>query len=603
MKKLLLFFCSLVITTAMQAQIIHVPGDYPTIQSGINAATPGDTVLVAEGTYYGQINFKGKKPLMVASQFLMDGDTGHVSKTIIDGSQLTNMDSASVVYFISGEDSTSILCGFTVQNGRGTSWFWDGYESIGGGGIYISRSTAFIRNNIIKNNVLNDTLSPEQSGSCGGGIHASYGFPGTVVIEGNNIYSNTVFSNHLWTEGGGVYLFATNSTVRNNLISKNISININDSIEWAHGTAGGIICEGDTIPVIATVINNRIEENETYGQMTGYGGGMGLWVLDGSSVIRNNVIRNNSHNWFGGGIDILSLDSNVTIENNYFTGNSAMYGGAIDAYDWGSYVLYQNNVFINNIASEQGGAFWLNRMDGGTAAHFAVLINNSFYNNQAGLAGSSIYSYDYNPLIINSILWGNSDLDGNVIAIDSGTVEIAYSDFDTNNIAGTRIIGAGMIKSDPLFSDTTLLTTEHWSPCVDMGIAQYTCAHGTLFLSPPEDILGNLRPAGAGYDMGAYDLKAWGPGIGQITNYELRITNWPNPFAESTTLRYRLKESLLVNIQVFDSFGQLVAEPVNTNQAKGEQTLQWNSGNLSVGMYYYRIQAGKQVGSGKMVKK
>jgi hypothetical protein len=604
MKKIALLCCGLLTAAAMQAQIIYVHHDslHSTIQSGINAANPGDTVLVSEGTYFEQINFLGKKPLMVASRFLMDGDTSHIGKTIIDGSLLANMDSASVVYFISGEDSTSVLCGFTVQNGRGTSWFWEGYESIGGGGIYISRSTAFIRNNIIKNNMLNDTLSPEQSGSCGGGIHVSYGFPATVVIEGNNIFSNTVFSNHLWTEGGGVYIFATNSAVRNNLISKNISKNIQDSIDYAHGTAGGIICEGDTIPVIANVINNRIEENETYGQMTGYGGGMGLWVLAGGSVISNNVFKNNSHNWYGGGIDILSLDSNVIIENNYFIGNSARYGGAIEAYDWGSYIYCLNNVFISNIASEQGGAFWLNRMDGGTAANFAVLINNSFYNNQAGLSGSSIYSYDYNPLIINSIHWKNSDLDGNVIAVDSGTVEIAYSDLDTNNITGNRIIGPGMIKSDPLFSDITLLTTEHWSPCVDKGVAQYTCANGETFQSPQHDIIGISRPVGAGFDMGAYDIKAWGPGVGEISDFGFRISNWPNPFNSSTTFSFTLTEPSSVTLHIFNNFGQLVAEPVNATQVKGEQTLQWNSGNLPAGIYFYYIQAGKQAGSGKVVK-
>ena len=40
--------------------VIHVPGDQPTIQAGIGAATNGDTVLVAAGIYYENINFNGK---------------------------------------------------------------------------------------------------------------------------------------------------------------------------------------------------------------------------------------------------------------------------------------------------------------------------------------------------------------------------------------------------------------------------------------------------------------------------------------------------------------------------------------------------------------
>lgn len=53
----------------VQAAIIHVPADQPSIHEGINAAVDGDTVAVAPGLYADNINFAGK-------HILVAGDLG-----------------------------------------------------------------------------------------------------------------------------------------------------------------------------------------------------------------------------------------------------------------------------------------------------------------------------------------------------------------------------------------------------------------------------------------------------------------------------------------------------------------------------------------------
>jgi len=119
-------------------RIIYIPSpSLATIQGGINFASDGDTVLVNSGTYYENINFKGKK-IVVASWYLLNGDTSQINSTIIDA---TYKPSNPAVTFKSGEDSLTILTGFTIQN---STSLW--------GVLCDSGSSPVIIHNQIKNN-------------------------------------------------------------------------------------------------------------------------------------------------------------------------------------------------------------------------------------------------------------------------------------------------------------------------------------------------------------------------------------------------------------------------------------------------------------------
>ena len=74
----------LALSGAARATVLHVPGDYSTIQAAIDAASTGDTVLVAHGVYPGGLVITGKT-ITLASAFLVTGDGSDVLQTVITG--------------------------------------------------------------------------------------------------------------------------------------------------------------------------------------------------------------------------------------------------------------------------------------------------------------------------------------------------------------------------------------------------------------------------------------------------------------------------------------------------------------------------------------
>jgi len=76
--------------------------------------------------------------------------------------------------------------------------------------------------------------------------------------------------------------------------------------------------------------------------------------------------------------------------------------------------------------------------------------------------------------------------------------------------------------------------------------------------------------------------------IGIIPNSVEVYGNYPNPFNPSTTIKYSIPESGVVNVSVFNALGEVV-ESINLFNNAGLNEYNFNAANLSTGVYLYKI--------------
>jgi len=67
--------------------------------------------------------------------------------------------------------------------------------------------------------------------------------------------------------------------------------------------------------------------------------------------------------------------------------------------------------------------------------------------------------------------------------------------------------------------------------------------------------------------------------------------NHPNPFNPTTTIQYQLPSESRLRLMVYNLLGQVVAELVNGVESVGYKSVDWNAGNFSSGVYFYRLEA------------
>jgi len=82
--------------------------------------------------------------------------------------------------------------------------------------------------------------------------------------------------------------------------------------------------------------------------------------------------------------------------------------------------------------------------------------------------------------------------------------------------------------------------------------------------------------------------------------------NWPNPFNPATTISFVLAEDSRVRLVVYDAAGRMIDTLADGFLAGGRHEIQWNGTDgrgepVSSGVYFYRLAAGKDLFTRKMI--
>ena len=517
-----------------------------TLQTWINNASNGDTIVIPAGTYNESLTVNKTLTLtgVSSSTTIIQAVTGQRVITVTSGNNL-RLENLTVT----GGQTNDVGGGVKLLNGSltlinsriisntaayGGGVFQEGtngrVNAIGsrielntatnhGGGLYVRGSAAFTNTQVLSNTanlhgggLHVDTGRVEVSGGVWGNNRALSGNGGAINLNGNLSLSGTLIVSNTALNGGGVQQWNTAPTV--NITNTRFERN------GARSIGGGAALSGTFSISSSTFATNTVDSgsaSSTFGgglyagiagqifasTFTGnsalclYGGscsnadGGGLYDNGSNVTLTNVTFKANEAGRNGGGL--CSNYSSPILFDVIFSGNKAGWGGGLND-NHGSPQL-TNVLFSGNLGGWAGGM--LASQDSPLLKHVTFSGNNGY--NQGG----ALLNYYAAPIIIDSILWGNTATNGPEIynASASPIITITYSDVRFTGI----YTGAGNLNADPRFvlpiTYTAAPTTagnyqlRAGSPAID---------HGTN-AGVITDLAGRRRPIGAGYDMGAYE--------------------------------------------------------------------------------------------------
>ena len=629
---------------------------FATIQKGIDFSNGGDTILVAPGHFYENINWS----------------TASSIKLIGSGADSTIIDGGGNGTVIDNSDDTSYpieISNLTIKNG---------YSTGKGGGI----SLKMVGDLLLKNLIIADN-----SASRGGGVYiegqGSVSFLKTMVYFENVI----IYNNSADAYGGGIYLGGdfTSSIIKNTTVVNNLSV------DGGGGLAAGSM--GDFALIVNSIFWNNQPSNGT-GFIFPYYSNIDIPMGD-NNIYVNPLFEDGINNFnlldnspcVDSGTDFLTVDLSyhmlsADLPDTILHMAEELYNGfapdmgAIESSHSAS--IYSQKVFVEDFTADQ----WCPYCGVGSLTMNDLLEDNS--DNLISIqwqAGSDSFNPDdcqYDSFANCKEtrgelydIWGipTEVFNGTGLVVGADVINDNYAIYDsayqslvhnTTNyditIEGSKNGSTIYYSIDVIDDDTSsmdhyvhtfivedsILTTWNYQSYGDsLDFARNVVRHWFTDsldgseIAPVQNFTGYFEMDSNLWDTDYIKIVAiiqnkttndvYQANQIKVNTFEFLETsdsvpskssiipvdyalhqNYPNPFNPVTLLRYDLPEYEIVNIAIYDMKGRIVKTLVNGPQPAGNRSIQWNATNdnnepVSAGVYLCTIQAGTFNQTKKMI--
>ena len=490
------------------ADDLLVPSEFPSIGAAVDAATPGDSVVIADGVYDGEDNWDVviDIPLTVRSAsgdparvMILGPDigielpnnrafvvaaSGEAEFFDITFRALTGVDGGAVLI----EDGQARFAGCVFDGNRSGHEFDCGVST--GGAVGLFGGSAVFEACVFDGNRSSPAACTGTGDAHGGAIGA--------VDASVEALDCTFRGNEAWGVGSGQggAIYGGNGSV----------VHVRDCRFEGNSSQGDFGVSGGAI----AMVNSRLEAarssftgNQTFSSDIADSGA--ILIRGGtadmvSCEFRDNVVNPSGDAYFNyGGALYARFGAEVTLTNAVFEGNEVRMDNACDYNDWVA----------------RGGAIAVDRAS-------LTLNHCTIVDNPSACPGMIYASGSIDPAVItvrNSILRGGDTVFDFVSGVEA---TVSYS-----NIEG-GFPGEGNIDADPLLTPDFMLG--EGSPSIDTG-SIFLVPMDTLDLDGdgdageqlPYDLAGGLRVIGAEPDMGAFEVqgcRADIDGDGELTIFD-----------------------------------------------------------------------------------